>query len=89
MAIRRAGEACVHDQALVPFRSVSGPSRPDTHPQAPERRAWEARRGAAARSSDHCGSSSCVHSEVRRMKLLGVNFVASVKSLDLTRVGGS
>ena len=22
MAIRRAGEACVHDQALVPFRSV-------------------------------------------------------------------
>jgi hypothetical protein len=24
------------------FRFVSGPSRPDTHPQAPKRRAWEA-----------------------------------------------
>ena len=32
----------------LPFRSVSGPSRPDTHPQAPERRAWEARTRATS-----------------------------------------
>jgi hypothetical protein len=30
-------------RASARFRSfVSGPSRPDTHPQAPKRRAWEA-----------------------------------------------
>jgi hypothetical protein len=28
---------------------VSGPSRPDTHPQAPKRRAWEALTGSAGR----------------------------------------
>ena len=32
----------------LPFRSISGPSRGQTHPQAPERRAWEARTRATS-----------------------------------------